>query len=203
MVIRTVSKNVVIDGPQELHAAVDGLILRRRASFRLSPMRCKSRYIQKEKPARDPLLALSAILPLIIALLITLLQRRITLVLRPKLPIHPTLAREIAIKPQRALLNITVTALQNRHSKETSRWGRIRPIAVNDDGADVAVVVLPAVDSVAHGGEGVHVPFTPHVIEVVGAAESAVDAATPGEEVEAAGLLGVPGVVGVGAFVDV
>ena len=57
-----------------------------------------------------------------------------------------------------------MTALENRHGDKASRRGRIRSVAVDNEGVDLAVVVFPAVNGVAHGGEGVHVPFVPHVV---------------------------------------
>lgn len=65
------------------------------------------------------------------------------------------------------------------------------------------VVFFPAGDGVLHRPVRVHVPALPHLVgdEIVAAAEGAVVGAVPGEQIHAARLLFVPGVVGFGAFV--
>ena len=67
--------------------------------------------------------------------------------------------------------------------------------------AGPAVVVgFPALHGVTHGPHGVHVPASPHISQVVGTAQCAVDGAVPRVEGVALVLVAVPSVDSVGAF---
>ena len=141
-----------------------------------------------------------SLLPLVLALLRAKLQRRITLDLGPELTLHALLTCKLAIEPERSLLDVVVRALENGHGEEARRRHRRGPVLRDGDLADFAVVGFPALDGVAHRPHGVHVPAAPHVGQIVGAAQRAVDGAVPGVQSVALVLVAIPGVYGVGAF---
>jgi hypothetical protein len=122
----------------------------------------------------------------------------------PKFARLVVLAGEVARHPDGSFGNIAVVALQNRHGEEAGEVVRVLALQRTDARvglADVTAVVLPAVHGVAEGLELVHAPAVPSVFNILVAAESLVRSlGVPGEDIEAAVLLVVPGVVGVDAL---
>jgi len=123
--------------------------------------------------------------------------------LRPKHAVQTMLASKIATQLDHTFTTNVIASTNNLHREETRRRDIRFPNLRGLDITNMPVVFFPAAHGVLHRPVRVHVPALPHFVgdEIVAATECAVVGAVPGEQVHAARLLVVPGVVRFGALV--